>query len=150
MKKYDSSMKLDFGVKIFVVGKAGLNDAMMSSSLWYQSCDTSYIYVCFFADVAYRSSLGPLLTAEAALGWSTRSVGPQTSPGDRMETGCPPPPCRDWSSKDKGALICHTGKIENTAHWRPPPDTARLCMCGQNSWMNCWIWQFKQHLSFCF
>lgn len=67
------------------------------------------IHICmgFFADVAYRSSLGPLLTAEAALGWSTRSVGPQTSPGDRMETGCPHPSCRDWPSKDKGADLSH-------------------------------------------
>lgn len=43
MKKYESSIKLESGVKIFVVGKAGLNNAKISSSLLYQSC---YIHIC--------------------------------------------------------------------------------------------------------
>lgn len=34
----------------------------------------------------------------------------------------------------------HRGKYANTAHWRPPPDTAHPC----------WIWSFKQHFSFGF
>lgn len=100
MKNYYSSMKLESGVKIFVVGKAGSNDAM-SSSLLYQSfnidiciffishfdadictCSISIMDDCARADVAYLSSLGPSFMDEAALGWSTRCVGPETSPGD--------------------------------------------------------------------
>lgn len=45
-------------------------------------------------------------------------------------------------ARTKG-LICHASapwNIANTAHWRPPPDTAHPC----------WIWSFKQHFSFGF
>lgn len=81
-----------------MVAKAGSNDNM-SSGLLCQSC---YIHVYFLishfdADVrpaasAVQTSLAsappaPLFMAEAALGWSARSVGPETSPGDRMKTG---------------------------------------------------------------
>lgn len=140
MKNYYSSMKLGSGVKIFLTGKAGSNDAMISSSLLNY---VIYIYIFNFslwcrhapaasasasrmtthADVAYLSSLAPLFMAEAALGWSTRWDGPETSPGDRMKTGWAPPPCRDWSSKDKGADLSHKCTVENCEHCTLAPSS---------------------------
>lgn len=69
MKNYYSSMKLESGVKIFVVGKAGSNDAI-SSSLLYQSF---YIDV-FFLFLTLMQTYAPAASAS----WMTALV--QTLP----------------------------------------------------------------------